>query len=102
MQKEDFDALLTGMLHGRGPNLSDLIFVAGKPPQVEETGLLHALEMAGPEPTRAEMLRVINEVGQFDISGDHLTVGHKVRDASSRVFLTLIQPDGTFKPIDGM
>jgi ABC-type branched-subunit amino acid transport system substrate-binding protein len=61
-----------------------------------------ALEMAGSEPTRAEMLRVINEVGQFDISGDHFAVGHKVRGASSRVFLTLIQSDGTFKPIDRM
>ena len=59
-----------------------------------------ALDMAGPNPTRAEMLRVINEVGQFDISGDHLTVGHKTRESSARVFLTLIQGDGTFKPID--
>jgi hypothetical protein len=59
-----------------------------------------ALDMAGPNPTRAEMLRVINEVGQFDISGDHLTVGHKMRDSPARVFLTLIQGDGTFKPVD--
>ena len=59
-----------------------------------------ALDMAGPNPTRAEMLRVINEVGQFDISGDRLTVGHKMRDSSARVFLTLIQGDGTFKPVD--
>jgi len=59
-----------------------------------------ALDMAGPNPTRAEMLRVINEVGQFDISGDHLTVGQKMRDTPARVFLTLIQPDGSFKPID--
>jgi branched-chain amino acid transport system substrate-binding protein len=59
-----------------------------------------ALEMAGPNPTRTEMLRIINEVGQFDISGDKLTVGQKMRDASARVFLTLIKPDGTFKPVD--
>jgi ABC-type branched-subunit amino acid transport system substrate-binding protein len=59
-----------------------------------------ALEMAGPNPTRTEMLRIINEVGQFDISGDKLTVGQKIRDASARVFLTLIKPDGTFKPVD--
>jgi len=59
-----------------------------------------ALEMAGPDPTRAEMLRVINEVGQFDISGDHLTVGQKMQDTTAGVFLTLIQPDGTFKPVD--
>ena len=59
-----------------------------------------ALDMAGPNPTRTEMLRIINEVGQFDISGDNLTVGQKMRDASARVFLTLIKPDGTFKPVD--
>ncbi|MGA2057571.1 MAG: ABC transporter substrate-binding protein [Bradyrhizobium sp.] len=59
-----------------------------------------ALEMAGADPTRAEMLRVINEVGQFDISGDRLTVGQKMKDATAGVFLTLIQPDGTFKPVD--
>jgi ABC-type branched-subunit amino acid transport system substrate-binding protein len=59
-----------------------------------------ALEMAGPNPTRADMLRVINEVGQFDISGDNLAVGRKMRDASPRVFLTQIQSDGTFRSID--
>lgn len=61
-----------------------------------------ALEMAGPDPTRAEMLQVINEVGRFDISGDDLTVGKKMRDAPARVFLTLIQPDGTFRAIDNL
>jgi branched-chain amino acid transport system substrate-binding protein len=59
-----------------------------------------ALEMASPNPTRAEMLRVIDEVGKFDISGDNLTVGRKTRDDPAEVFLTLIQPDGTFKAID--
>jgi branched-chain amino acid transport system substrate-binding protein len=59
-----------------------------------------ALEMAGPDPTRAKMLQVINEVGRFDISGDSLTVGQKMQDASAKVFLTLIRPDGTFKAID--
>jgi ABC-type branched-subunit amino acid transport system substrate-binding protein len=61
-----------------------------------------ALEMAGPNPTRAEMLRVVNEIGQFDISGDRLSVGHKMRDASAHVYLTLIKADGTFKAIDRM
>jgi branched-chain amino acid transport system substrate-binding protein len=59
-----------------------------------------ALEMVGPNPTRAGMLRIINEVGRFDISGDNLTVGQKMRDDPAEVFLTLIQPDGTFKAID--
>jgi branched-chain amino acid transport system substrate-binding protein len=59
-----------------------------------------ALEMVGPDPTRAEILRVINDVGRFDISGDILTVGRKAQDAPAKVFLTLIQPDGTFKAVE--
>src|SRR6202020_1680805 len=42
----------------------------------------------------------IDEVGKFDISGDNLTVGQKMRGDPAEVFLTLIQPDGTFKAID--
>jgi twitching motility protein PilT len=49
MEKADFDAILTAMLHGRGPGLSDLIFVAGRPPQVEEEGHLKGLRMEGPD-----------------------------------------------------
>jgi twitching motility protein PilT len=50
MQKEDFDAILHAMLHGRsGGSLSDLIFVAGKPPQIEENGQLQGLQMDGPD-----------------------------------------------------
>jgi branched-chain amino acid transport system substrate-binding protein len=59
-----------------------------------------ALEMTGPNPTRAEMLRIINEVGQFDISGDLMTFGPKVQEAPPKVFLTVIQPDGTFKAVE--
>jgi len=59
-----------------------------------------ALERAGPNPTRANLLRVINEVGEFDISGDRLVVGPKTQDFPASVFLTLIQADCTFKPID--
>ena len=58
------------------------------------------LEMAGPDPTRAEMLRLINDVGRFDISGDVMTFGPNARDVPPKVFLTVIQPDGTFKPIE--
>jgi len=59
-----------------------------------------ALEMAGPNPTRADMLRLINDVGRFDISGDIITFGQKMHDAPAKVFLTVIQPDGTFKAVD--
>jgi len=59
-----------------------------------------ALEMAGPNPTRAEMLRLINDVGRFDVSGDVMTFGPKTQDLPPKVFLTVIQPDGTFKAVD--
>jgi branched-chain amino acid transport system substrate-binding protein len=58
-----------------------------------------ALRLAGPNPTRAEMLQVINEVGRFDISGTVITFGPKTADSPARVFLTVIQPDGTFKTV---
>jgi branched-chain amino acid transport system substrate-binding protein len=58
------------------------------------------LEMAGPDPTRAEMLRLINDVGRFDISGDVMTFGPNAKDVPPKVFLTVIQPDGTFKPVE--
>jgi hypothetical protein len=59
-----------------------------------------ALELTGPNPTRADMLRIINDVGRFDISGDIITLGKKRREAPPKVFLTVIQPDGTFKAVD--
>src|ERR1700731_3692235 len=40
-----------------------------------------ALEMTGPNPTRADLLRVINEVGRFDISGTVITFGSKMNEA---------------------
>jgi branched-chain amino acid transport system substrate-binding protein len=58
------------------------------------------LEMAGPDPTRAEMLRLINDVGRFDISGDIMTFGPETLDLPPKVFLTVIQPDGTFRAVD--
>jgi branched-chain amino acid transport system substrate-binding protein len=59
-----------------------------------------ALEETGPNPTRADMLRVINDVGRFDISGTIMTFGPKTLDAPAKVFLTVIQPDGTFKAVE--
>jgi len=59
-----------------------------------------ALQRIGPNPTRADMLRVINEVGSFDISGSIITAGAKAHEAPSKVFLTVIQADGTFKAVD--
>jgi branched-chain amino acid transport system substrate-binding protein len=59
-----------------------------------------ALEMAGPNPTRADLLRIINEARGFDISGYVIMLGARMQDAPARVFLTVIQGDGTFKPVE--
>ncbi|MDA9497848.1 ABC transporter substrate-binding protein [Bradyrhizobium sp. CCBAU 11357] len=59
-----------------------------------------ALEKAGPNPTRASLLRAINDTGRFDISGSLFTVGTRMLDAPPKVFLTVIQKDGTFKAVD--
>jgi branched-chain amino acid transport system substrate-binding protein len=45
-------------------------------------------------------LRAINEVGRFDISGSVITVGPRMQDAAPKVFLTVIQKDGSFKAVD--
>ncbi|MGY3038409.1 branched-chain amino acid transport system substrate-binding protein [Bradyrhizobium sp. USDA 4354] len=59
-----------------------------------------ALEKAGPKPTRASLLRTINDIGRFDISGSTVTVGTRMLDTPPDVFLTVIQKDGTFKAVD--
>jgi len=59
-----------------------------------------ALEKAGPNPTRASLLRAINDVGRFDISGSTVTVGTRMIDAPPKVYLTVIQKDGSFKAVD--
>ncbi len=50
MNKENLDAILAAMLHGAEKSVSDLVFVAGKPPQVEKDGRLQPLVMDGPDP----------------------------------------------------
>lgn len=59
-----------------------------------------ALEKAGSNPTRANLLRAINDIGRFDISGSTVTVGTRMLDTPPQVFLTVIQKDGTFKAVD--
>lgn len=59
-----------------------------------------ALEQTGPNPTRADMLRMIRNVGTFDISGTIMNFGPKMQDLPGKVFLTVIQRDGTFKAVE--
>ena len=59
-----------------------------------------ALQQTGPNPTRADMLKVINDVGRFDISGTIITFEPRTHAESGKVFLTVIRRDGTFKAVE--
>lgn len=61
-----------------------------------------ALQRLGSNPTRADLMRIINEVGRFDISGSDITIDSRTIDTPPKVFLTVIQKDGTFKAVDGL
>ena len=63
-------------------------------------GELFERQVAANDATRASLLHAINDVGRFDISGSIVTVGRGMIDAPPKVFLTVIQKDGTFRPLD--
>jgi hypothetical protein len=59
-----------------------------------------ALEKIGTEPTRAGLLKAIKESGTFDIGGLTMTFGPQKNQGLDQVFLTVIQPDGSFKAVE--
>jgi branched-chain amino acid transport system substrate-binding protein len=59
-----------------------------------------ALEKAGAGMTRAGLLQAIKGSGQFDIGGLAMTFSPTDNEGLDRVFLTVIQPDGSFKAVD--
>jgi ABC-type branched-subunit amino acid transport system substrate-binding protein len=59
-----------------------------------------ALERAGPEPTRAGLMRAIRESGEFDIGGLKMTFGPNDNEGLDKVFMTVIEPDGSFRAIE--
>ena len=59
-----------------------------------------ALEKIGGEPTRGALLKVIKDTGKFDIGGLAMTFGPTKNEGLDQVFLTVIQPDGSFKAVD--
>ena len=50
--------------------------------------------------TRMGLLSTIKQVGTFDLGGITLTYGADDHQGMDKVFLTVIQADGSFKPID--
>lgn len=63
--------------------------------------VIQALEkLENPAVTRAGLLSTIKAVGTFDLDGITLSYGPDDNQGMDRVFLTVIQADGSFKPVD--
>ncbi len=60
-----------------------------------------ALEKVSGEPSRKALLDTIMN-GSFDLGGVTLKYGADDNQGMDEVFLTVIQPDGTFKPITAL
>lgn len=61
--------------------------------------VVEALERVEGEPTREKLLDAIN-AAPFDFGGVKLTYGPGKNQGSNHVFFTVLQADGTFKPVD--
>jgi branched-chain amino acid transport system substrate-binding protein len=59
-----------------------------------------ALEKAGAEPTREGLLKAIKETAKFDIGGLAMTFSPEKNEGLDKVFMTVIQADGSFKSVD--
>jgi branched-chain amino acid transport system substrate-binding protein len=59
-----------------------------------------ALDKMGAAPTREGLVKAIKDTGKFDIGGLAMTFGPTKNEGLDRVFLTVIQPDGSFKAVD--
>jgi ABC-type branched-subunit amino acid transport system substrate-binding protein len=62
--------------------------------------VIAALDKVGPDVTRAGLLETIYKVGTFGLGGIRLHYGPKDNQGMDQVFLTVIQPDGSFKAVD--
>jgi branched-chain amino acid transport system substrate-binding protein len=58
-----------------------------------------ALEKTGADPSREGLLATIKRTGTFAIGGLVMTFGADKNDGLDEVFLTVIQADGSFKPV---
>jgi len=62
--------------------------------------VVQALEQQGDLVTRAGLLAAIREIGMFDLGGISLSYGPADNQGMDEVFLTVIQADGSIKPVD--
>jgi branched-chain amino acid transport system substrate-binding protein len=59
-----------------------------------------ALAKAGADPTREGLIRTIKEAGKFDIGGLPMSFSATRNEGLDQVFMTVIQPDGSFKSVE--
>jgi ABC-type branched-subunit amino acid transport system substrate-binding protein len=59
-----------------------------------------ALEKAGPNLTREAMMKAVKSDGKFDIGGLPMAFSATDNEGLDQVFMTVVQVDGTFKPVD--
>jgi branched-chain amino acid transport system substrate-binding protein len=62
--------------------------------------VIAALDKVGRDVTREALLKTIKETGRFDIGGLTMTYGPDDNEGLDKVFMTVIQPDGSFKAVD--
>jgi ABC-type branched-subunit amino acid transport system substrate-binding protein len=62
--------------------------------------VIAALEKIPGEITRQALVDTVAKTGRFDFGGMQLNYGPNDSRGSSQVFLTVIQPDGSFKPVE--
>ncbi|MEJ0075484.1 MAG: ABC transporter substrate-binding protein [Alphaproteobacteria bacterium] len=61
-----------------------------------------ALEKAGRDLTRDGLLKAIKDTGKFDIGGLPMTFSAEKNEGLDQVWMTIIEGDGSFKPIEKM
>jgi ABC-type branched-subunit amino acid transport system substrate-binding protein len=62
--------------------------------------VVEALNHLGNSVTRAGLLSTIRDVGVFDLDGITLSYGAGDNQGMDKVYLTVIQPDGSFRAVD--
>jgi branched-chain amino acid transport system substrate-binding protein len=62
--------------------------------------IIAALEKVSGDPTRQALIEAVQKSGTMDLGGFKLSYGPSSNRGSDQVFLTVIQPDGSFKAVD--
>jgi ABC-type branched-subunit amino acid transport system substrate-binding protein len=62
--------------------------------------IIAALEKVDGEPTRQALIEAVQKAGSIDLGGFKLGYSATSNRGSDQVFLTVIQPDGSFKAVD--